>query len=355
MDDPPEEYDYVSPVNNSLECAICRQPFVSPSMAPACQHVFCLACISRALDSSLSCPIDRSPLRECDLVDAPRIVKQMVDELEVRCPNKDRGCKVTCERGLLEGHLREACEKGKGKGKAAAETTMTEECALCGDDVNTNATLTHAATCSASPTTCLHCTTTLPRASLPAHFLSCPSIPIPCPHAPHGCSARLPRSLMIEDHLEVSCAYEPIKDLLSRYDARLDDAAVENAGLKRSRQHATLLNETLRIADDVQAVRGVLHGVRMQMHFVLMELARVQGNGMGMSMGMVGSGGGQGSSDGGAESNSDDEAGGGGGRMRFFAGGMGGGQPGQQRPPMMGSMGSSAAFVPFPHGGGMKL
>ncbi|KAK4692284.1 hypothetical protein P7C70_g9164, partial [Phenoliferia sp. Uapishka_3] len=396
-------YEYFDPVNSSLECAICRQPFLSPSMSPSCQHIFCHHCITRALLTSKTCPIDRSPLREEELVEAPRIVRQMVGELKVRCANAERGCERVCERALLEGHLRE-CGMGEGKREKGKQREIEgEKCELCGEVVATDASRTHSVTCSSAPTTCLHCSTTLPRSSLPSHFLLCPLIPIPCPHASHGCPARLPRSLMVEDHLEVSCAYEPIKDLLLRYDARIEEVESENRGLRvrvegleegmrdmrewmegvrnslgglwvepirragfagnttvddastneervqvsslsslrtpsssptlnthpfspnlipsppqlstpsvpappptssaplptflatlsqsiqslssdlsalDARQHSSLLNETLRIQDDVQSVRGVLHGVRMQMHYVLMELGRAQG-GMG--------------------------------------------------------------------------
>lgn len=94
-------------------------------MSPACQHIFCHLCVVRAIELSPTCPIDRSPMQLEDLIEAPRIIQQLVEELQVFCPNRDRGCEVQCERGLLEGHLRDECsgrqrEDIKGKGKAVA-------------------------------------------------------------------------------------------------------------------------------------------------------------------------------------------------------------------------------------------
>ena len=34
----------------------------------------------------------------------------MVDELIVECPHKASGCKITCQRQLLETHLKETCQ-----------------------------------------------------------------------------------------------------------------------------------------------------------------------------------------------------------------------------------------------------
>lgn len=111
-------------------------PFVVPAMSPTCQHIFCNLCITRALELSPTCPIDRSPLASNDLVEAPRIIQQMVEELRVACPNRERGCQVECERGLMRGHLKDACEfrvgggaDGKGKDKEDGRVG----CEVCGE------------------------------------------------------------------------------------------------------------------------------------------------------------------------------------------------------------------------------
>ena len=149
-----EEYTYESEVDNNLQCPICRcvsfpfpsvpisdrislrsNAFVEPTMSSACQHVFCLDCISTALSLSPTCPIDRSRLSRDDLVPAPRIIQQMVQELRVVCPYAKHGCAVVCERSLLSNHLQREC-KHKGKGKqteqeASIDDEAVERCAEC--------------------------------------------------------------------------------------------------------------------------------------------------------------------------------------------------------------------------------
>lgn len=71
-------------------------------------------------------------------MEAPRLVKQLVDELKVICSN----CEKVFERGLLEIHLRE-CKKEKvdlkGKGKELLVEEAVEEelinCKWCSEKV----------------------------------------------------------------------------------------------------------------------------------------------------------------------------------------------------------------------------
>lgn len=474
-------------------------------MSPVCQHIFCRVCVARAVELSPTCPIDRSPLTMAQLVDAPRIVQQMVDELPVWCPNRARGCEAKLERGLLDSHVKLHCtakkrRDKKGKGKAADPSgaeldpaEATRPCQYCQMAVATlsaqvscrgsshcaaadsGSWQSHELACSSSSTTCRHCETNIMRSAIASHNLECPSIVIPCPHARHGCPAQLARSLMVEEHLEVSCAYEPLKEYLERQELRLVEMESENkvlsarcSGLEEgmqemramlegmrlsmgafyvgdvpqstsvarpaaaqsrqasfsspstarpaacsppaaphlsphsaplplstspsasltsphlqqdpfaflpvdgiqpelespaaplstvvtdlqssisslstaissleARQSANLMNETLRIQDDVQSVRAVIHGLRLQMHYLLMEVGRVTGGtgpGRGMGTGAHGAGGpggGMPASSDSNESTSDDEQGGATGMMGMGMGmGMGIFPPGGPR------------------------
>ena len=101
-------------------------------MSSGCQHVFCLECISTALSLSPTCPIDRSRLSLDDLVPAPRIIQQMVQELKVICPYAKHGCTVVCERSLLPNHLKRECShKGKGKQTEDSDEEVVRRCADC--------------------------------------------------------------------------------------------------------------------------------------------------------------------------------------------------------------------------------
>jgi len=71
------------------------------------RHTFCKQCITQALETAQSCPIDRQPLSSEDIRSAPKIVASLVNELLVGCP---RGCGVDVERGCLQGHLKGDCD-----------------------------------------------------------------------------------------------------------------------------------------------------------------------------------------------------------------------------------------------------
>ncbi|SGY14245.1 BQ5605_C010g06117 [Microbotryum silenes-dioicae] len=274
-------YDYVGQVNASLECAICRNPFIHPVMSPMCQHIFCHHCISRALLLSSTCPIDRSALLQQELVDAPRIVHQLVDELSVKCPHAEKGCDIECERGWLSIHLKDQCQyereiatvsDTKGKGKAKVTVSNVEEdsanvdengqeiwvvCDLCRVDLLASHLSSHGLTCPSAEVNCNYCSTMLLRSALPSHHLeTCPMIPTPCPHAAHGCSSRVARSLMADEHLDVACPYEPIKTYLDQQKGIIDRVEGENWWL---RQRVGKLEEGMR------EMREVLEGVRRGM------------------------------------------------------------------------------------------
>ncbi|SCV69721.1 BQ2448_1115 [Microbotryum intermedium] len=277
-------YDYVGEVNASLECAICRNPFIHPVMSPTCQHIFCHHCITRALLLSSTCPIDRSALLQQQLIDAPRLVHQLVDELTVKCPHADKGCDVECERSWLLIHIKDHCLYARKvettsdlKGKAKARATVSDEeedsahaenvdengqeiwvvCDLCRVDLLASHLSSHVSICPSAEVNCNYCSTALLRSDLPSHHLqTCPMIPIPCPHASHGCSTRAARSLMAEEHLDVSCPFEPIKTYLDQQKSTIDRVEGENWWL---RQRVGKLEEGMR------ELRDVLEGVRRGM------------------------------------------------------------------------------------------
>ena len=78
-------YEYLQPPSEALDCPICRATLLDPVIALDCQHVFCRACLSRALLDSRTCPIDRSPIEQSRISKAPGLVRAMLDELAVSC------------------------------------------------------------------------------------------------------------------------------------------------------------------------------------------------------------------------------------------------------------------------------
>ncbi|KAI0356129.1 hypothetical protein OH77DRAFT_1452845, partial [Trametes cingulata] len=103
-------YNYLDSPNVNLVCCICRSPFVEPCTTRTCSHTFCYDCISHAITVNRQCPIDRTPLSLHDLAPADPVIRNLVDELIVTCPNQHLGCSYTCQRFLLPIHLTDTCE-----------------------------------------------------------------------------------------------------------------------------------------------------------------------------------------------------------------------------------------------------
>lgn len=100
-------------LDEQLTCPICCTAFVDPYCTD-CGHTFCNECllsscrISDSEHSSAICPVDRRPVESCPRP-APYLVKQLLDELVVKCPYSDRGCDFEGKRWLLESHIATEC------------------------------------------------------------------------------------------------------------------------------------------------------------------------------------------------------------------------------------------------------
>ncbi|BGP00042.1 hypothetical protein JCM10021v2_003719 [Rhodotorula toruloides] len=251
-DDSKALFDYTQTVPHALECPICRSPLADPVQTSTCQHLFCRACLARSLTLARSCPIDRSPLDSVDVCEpAPRAVRELLDDLTIRCLLGSGACGKEMRRDEWDRHAL-ACEKrdkedeAEAAVKAPAEkedgedtagttaTVRTERCDLCDADILSSELPTHASTCPSSRRPCTHCSLNLPLSSHPSHLLnSCPSVPLPCPHASHGCLYTGPRTQLYDDHLPTECAYEPLKGYLEQQDRRTRELEGENWALKK--------------------------------------------------------------------------------------------------------------------------
>ena len=92
------------PVGPSLHCCICTNVIKDPVMCHN-EHIFCRACITRHLMYSHTCPTCMQPLTVETLRQAPRGVRNMLAELQIRCKFFDRGCGKFVHLGDLEKHL----------------------------------------------------------------------------------------------------------------------------------------------------------------------------------------------------------------------------------------------------------
>ena len=92
------------PVGPSQHCCICTNVIKDPVMCHN-EHIFCRACITRHLMYSHTCPTCMQPLTVETLRQAPRGVRNMLAELQIRCQFFDRGCGKFVQLGDLERHV----------------------------------------------------------------------------------------------------------------------------------------------------------------------------------------------------------------------------------------------------------
>jgi hypothetical protein len=103
--------DYVTTPNENLLCPICTSPFVSP-VELDCEHVFCEDCLYDHLQSGIQsasfCPKCRNSIE--DIQPVPKLLNQLLDELEVLCPNKQAGCMEHHKRYTMNDHVNNYCD-----------------------------------------------------------------------------------------------------------------------------------------------------------------------------------------------------------------------------------------------------
>jgi len=103
--------EYVTAPNENLLCAICASPFVTP-MELGCSHIFCKECVYEHLQSGIHsasrCPKCRRPVESLTAVST--LLSQLLDELEVECPNKSLGCTLHVKRYTIKDHVKHYCE-----------------------------------------------------------------------------------------------------------------------------------------------------------------------------------------------------------------------------------------------------
>lgn len=218
-----------------------------------------------AVISMKRCPTCRTSVELDDFQPTALLIKNMVDTLRVRCPNKDKGCQHECERHLLRGHVASECAFEyvdqnliEGKRCGCSAKVMRKDwashglscpkrkvtCATCDMELCFDELQAHSETCSPEPAVCEFCHIQSTKSRLALHVTDdCLEAPILCPHAEFGCAWLGPRHRLSRSadtackssektHLEDECRFEPLKEffvIFSHHIAKLKD---ENTALK---------------------------------------------------------------------------------------------------------------------------
>lgn len=115
---------FVGEVDEELLCPICGHVLQVPLQIKNCEHCFCTTCLEEWLRHQRVCPIDRSPVPgDSSLVPAPRILRNLLSRLRIKCENEQFGCTRVVHLDGLEAHINEChynpkrpvvCDKGCG-------------------------------------------------------------------------------------------------------------------------------------------------------------------------------------------------------------------------------------------------
>ena len=87
-----------------FNCSVCLKVLKDPVQCPN-EHYFCRSCIQRSLRDNKTCPVCKHPLTEETLTKLPRIVKEMWENLMIRCDYENRGCGELIKLEFLDRHV----------------------------------------------------------------------------------------------------------------------------------------------------------------------------------------------------------------------------------------------------------
>ena len=99
-----DEERFVSKFNRNFICQMCSNVVRDPVLCPRNQHCFCHSCITKHLENAQRCPTCNDELTEQTLIEAPKMIQNILNELKIRCAYTTRGCTETPELQHLEQH-----------------------------------------------------------------------------------------------------------------------------------------------------------------------------------------------------------------------------------------------------------
>lgn len=274
-----QDLEYVGQVDDDLLCGICKAPFHQPVTTKSCGHVFCSSCLNQYLEEthrttqhwSVSCPMCRhelpilwtssgSPLFSKVSDPCNRLVDNLLDKLEVKCPNNAELCEWIGPRSTAEKHVRDDCayamipcaaddcsQKIARGANARSCLHYDAECKACGQMIDMSREQEHLNNvCTMYRAPCTACGKKMIRRDLSSHTAACWYETTSCAFANSGCPV-LETRREIQAH-EQSCVYRLIKQLEDRLmlqNNALDTMQRENRTMKHQLQETRLQLENL--------------------------------------------------------------------------------------------------------------
>ena len=208
------EENFVYETDHTLVCMVCAKPFREPQKTQCCRQNFCESCLRRwaKKNGRRCCPHCRAEGRRFTH-SLNHTLKEMVEELEVRCRHYKKGCEWAGQLRHLQRHL--VSDSGCG----FVEVECPNRCKrnwlqrLWPGDVITDikrrdlpAHLRHE--CELRPYQCEHCHVDGTYKDITeSHYDLCPEYPLQCPNR---CGAREIKRKNVKSHRS-RCPQEPMK------------------------------------------------------------------------------------------------------------------------------------------------
>ena len=218
------ECEFIEQTSKDFDCPICFQFVWNPFLTACCGNHFCDACVKFTKEKSNQCPFcNEKPI--IGIID--KKFQRQINELQVYCLHKKRGCLWVGELGKLTKHLEKdkidgdckfvqlSCSFSCGKTifRCDLEEHLTMECPLracvcqyCGfsstyEDVTTK----HYSDCPNYPVVCPNSCSEekLKRSSLDCHLVDCPDEVVSCSFNEMGCEERIKRRCL-QEHIEAN-------------------------------------------------------------------------------------------------------------------------------------------------------
>ena len=99
-----DEERFATTVNRNFLCLICFDVLREPVLCPRNHHCFCRSCITKHLENSRRCPTCADELTVETLTEPQRMVKDILNELNIHCIYINRGCQKILQLQHLERH-----------------------------------------------------------------------------------------------------------------------------------------------------------------------------------------------------------------------------------------------------------
>ena len=96
-----DEKRFVTTISRNFLCLICFNVLKNPVLCARNQHCFCRGCITKHLENSRRCPTCADELTEETLTESNRMVKDYLNELNIRCVYHERGCEEIVNYNIL--------------------------------------------------------------------------------------------------------------------------------------------------------------------------------------------------------------------------------------------------------------